>query len=248
MALSREVYKNAPITEAALDIRVRTAVDIDVESLSAGRDQLYPELFRKPVKMEVRVEANSDTLAASAAAANTPLGFAFRSEDQKQIYQIRTDGFTHNRLPPYQEWDVFVAEARRLWLIYKSVVNPEVIELIGLNYLNEISIPGGVALDDYFRTYIEVPPELPQTLNVFALGYQLAIPEGGGFLHVGQSYGPPKKPSSVTVNLNIQAFRQVHITGDTMEDALWTMFEALREAKSMAFEACITDKVREMIR
>ena len=248
MTLSREVYKNAPITEAALDVRVRTAVDIDVESLSVGQDPLYPDLFRKPIKMEVRVEASSDTLAASAAAANTPLGFAFRSEDQKQIYQIRTDGFTHNRLAPYLEWDVFVAEARRLWLIYKSVVKPEAIELIGLNYLNELFIPGGVSLDDYFRTYIEVPPELPQTLNVFSLGYQLTIPDGGGFLHVAQSYGPPKKPSFVTVHLNIQAFRQVDITGDTTEDVLWPMFEALREAKSMAFEACITDKVREMIR
>jgi uncharacterized protein (TIGR04255 family) len=243
-----EIYKNAPITQAALDIRVRSAVDLDIDSLLAAKDPKYPDLFLRPTKVQVHVEANNETLAASAAADNTLLGFAFRSEDQKQIYQIRTDGFTHNRLAPYQEWDVFVAEARRLWLLYKSVVRPQTIELIGLNYLNEILIPGGVSINDYFRTYIEVPPELPQALNVFSLGFQLTIPDDGGFLRIGQSYGAPKKESFVTMNLNIQAFKQVNISGDSMEDSLWPMFEALRIAKSMAFEACITDKVREMIR
>jgi uncharacterized protein (TIGR04255 family) len=229
---------------------VRSSSDLSAESLSAAQDPHYPELFRKPAKFEVRVEGNAETLVSSTVTSNTPLGFAYRSADQKQIYQVRTDGFTHNRLKPYQEWDLFVAEARRLWNVYKKVVRPVTIELIGLNYLNEILLPLGTKFDEYFNTYIEVPVELPQTLNVFSLGYQLTIPEdqGKGFIHIGQGYGMPKEQGLVTVNLNIQAFRQVDLPFEDSDDDLWPMFEALRKAKSHAFEACITDKVREMIR
>jgi uncharacterized protein (TIGR04255 family) len=245
-----EIYKNAPIKEAALDIRVRSASDLDIEKLSMAKDSNYLELFRKPSKVQVRVEANNETQSASAAAENTLLGFAFRSEDQKQIYQIRTDGFTHNRLAPYQEWDVFAAEARRLWNVYKNALNPEFIELAGLNYVNEIPVPVGVDFSEYVKTYIEVPTGLPQSLNTFNFGYQLTIPEDGGFLFISQGYGPPKTEGFVNLILNIQTFKQLHLTASetSSEELLWSTLEALRKAKSEAFEACITDKVREMIR
>jgi uncharacterized protein (TIGR04255 family) len=250
LALNHEVYKNAPIKEAALDIRVRSLVDLDPEALETAKDPNYPELFLKPTKVEVRVEANNLTLAASAAADNTLLGYGFRSADQKQIYQVRTDGFTHNRLAPYQEWDVFAAEARRLWNVYRNALHPEVVELAGLNYVNEIPIPFGVDFSEYVKTYIEVPAGLPQSLNTFNFGYQLTIPDDGGFLFISQGYGPLKTDGFVNMILNIQAFKQLHLpaTDPSTEEILWSTFEGLRKAKSDAFEACITDKVREMIR
>jgi uncharacterized protein (TIGR04255 family) len=249
-SLNAEVYAHAPITEAALDIRVRGAVDKGPDDLLAAADPNYPLLFQRPVKMEVKIEGDANTLAASATASNTLLGFAYKSTDEKQVYQFRTDGFTHNRLAPYKEWDFFVAEARRLWQVYKNAVKPQTVELLGLNYINEISIPIGVELSEYVKTYIEVPNGLPQTLNTFTFGYQVTIPGDEGFLYISQGYGVPRKEGFANLVLNIQAFKQVDLpTGDlASEQQMWLTFEALRKAKSSAFEACITDKVREMIR
>jgi uncharacterized protein (TIGR04255 family) len=248
--LESEIYAHAPITEAALDIRVRGGADKELEDLLAAADQAYPVLFQKPVKMEVKIEGDAETLASSATTSNTLLGFAYKSHDGKQVYQFRTDGFTHNRLAPYKEWDSFVAEARRLWQVYKNVVKPQTVELVGLNYINEISIPVGVDFSKYVNTYIEVPSSLPQSLNTFTLGYQLTIPDDGGFLYISQGYGAPKDENFVNLILNIQAFKQINsLVDDSLgEQLIWSTFEALRKAKSSAFEACITDEVRKMIR
>ena len=86
------------------------------------------------------------------------------------------DGFSHNRLKPYKDWEAFRSEARRLWNIYRDVVNPEFIEILGLNYINSIGIPSGVEISDYLRAFIQVPPELPQVLEVHNFQVQMVDP------------------------------------------------------------------------
>jgi uncharacterized protein (TIGR04255 family) len=241
-----EIYKNAPITEAVLDIRTRLS-DPSLTRLSEVRDASYPNLFQTPNLMAFTFSVNEGQ--PSFNTTTDPLGFSYRSEDEKNIFQVRKDGFSHNRLSPYTEWQSFSSEAKRLWSIYKDKAAPVEIELIGLNYINEIYIPFGVSFEDYFRTYIEVPSDLPQVLTGFTFTYQLALPNDAGFLQIAQGYGPLKKPDHSTVILNIQATRQVNKkASEITEEELWDMFENLRYAKSQAFEACITDKVREMIR
>jgi len=241
-----EVYKNAPITEAVLDIRTRLN-ETSLKALNEIRDADYPNLFLTPNLMAFQFTLNQGQ--ASLDTSSEPLGFAYRSADEKNIFQVRKDGFSHNRLSPYTEWQSFSSEAKRLWSIYRKGAVPAEVELIGLNYINEIYIPFGVSFGDYFKTYIEVPSELPQTLAGFSFTYQIVLPNDAGILQIAQGYGPFKKADHSTVILNIQASKQINRTyADINEDELWAMFESLRFAKSQAFEACITDKVREMIR
>jgi uncharacterized protein (TIGR04255 family) len=241
-----EIYKNAPITEAVLDIRTRLS-DPSLARLAEVRDASYPNLFQTPNLMAFTFTVNEGQ--PSFNTSSDPLGFSYRSQDEKNIFQVRKDGFSHNRLSPYTEWQSFSSEARRLWSIYKDQAEPIEIELIGLNYINEIFIPFGVSFGEYFKTYIEVPSELPQMLVGFSFTYQLVLPSEVGFLQIAQGYGPPKKPDHTTVILNIQASKQVNRkASEVNEEELWSMFENLRYAKSHAFEACITNKVREMIR
>jgi uncharacterized protein (TIGR04255 family) len=241
-----EIYQNAPITEAVLDIRTRLA-EPSLARLSVIRDDRYPNLFQTPNLM-----AFSFSMTEGNPALNTttePLGFSYRSADEKNIFQVRKDGFTHNRLAPYTEWKAFSAEAKRLWILYKEAAEPTEMELIGLNYINEIYIPFGVSFEDYFGTYIEVPSSLPQMLTSFSFSYQIPLPDEVGVLQIAQGYGPFKKPDHSTIILNIQVFRQINRKcSDVSEDELWAMFENLRIAKTKAFESCITDNVRAMIR
>ena len=245
--MTTEVYPRAPIVEAAYDVRVRSGVDVTAESLSGIRDARYPELFRSPARVNFRVEGFPDDT--SAEASNVPLGFMYRSSDQTEVFQVRTDGFTYNRLAPYRDWAAFSGEAKRLWSIYREGAKPAVIELISLTYINELFLPMGESFETHFRTYIEVPKELPQEIGSFAMNYQLTIPDGGGFIGVAQAYGPIKKEGHVTVNLNISASKPLNLEATAISDSdLVSMFEVLREAKDDAFEASITDAVREMIR
>jgi uncharacterized protein (TIGR04255 family) len=54
----------------------------------------------------------------------------------------------------------------------------------------------------------------------------------------------PAVPGVVSVVLDIDIFCTDDIP-DTEED-IWTFFELLRERKNNVFEACITDKAREL--
>jgi len=241
-----EIYPNAPITEAVLDIRTRLS-DPSLDELSKIRDAAYPNLYPTPNLMLF-----SFTVGPGSPQVNTssePMGYAYRSNDEKNIFQVRKDGFTHNRLAPYTEWQSFSSEARRLWALYKGAAGPTVVEMIGLNYINEFYLPFGLSFEKYFRTYVEVPKELPQNLIGFSFSYQLLIPGDAGLLQIAQGYGPIKKPDHSTVILNIQTSKQINrAVGEIAEEELWAMFESLRFAKSQAFEACITDKVRGIIR
>lgn len=241
-----EIYKNAPIAEAVLDIRTRLP-EPSLDELSKIKDAEYPNLYLTPNLMAFSFTVNEGTPAVNTS--SEPMGFAYRSEDEKNIFQVRKDGFSHNRLSPYTEWQSFSSEAKRLWLLYKQAAEPAVIEMIGLNYINEFYLPFGLSFEDYFKTYVEVPLQLPQNLMSFSFMYQLLIPGDAGVLQIAQGYGPMKKPDYSTIILNIQASRQVNKScADIAEDELWAMFEKLRFAKSEAFEACITDKVRGEIR
>jgi uncharacterized protein (TIGR04255 family) len=244
-----EVYEHAPITEAALDIRVRFEREIGEADMLQARDDDYSDLFQRPTTVEVRFEANPEKRSSSATALNASFGYSYRTADRLNVYQVRPDGFTHNRLAPYQEWSLFAAEAKRLWTNYRDTMRPAFIELLGLNYINDIEVPLGSRIEDYFKTFIEVPASLPQVLNTFSMGYQLTIPEDAGFLKIGQTYGIPKREGFGVIRLNIQAFKQINFqVGVDDEATIWKSFESLRMAKTEAFEACITEKVREMIR
>ena len=45
---------------------------------------------------------------------------------EKQLVQARANGFTAHRLAPYEGWETFRHEARRLWDVYRQTVRPKV--------------------------------------------------------------------------------------------------------------------------
>ncbi len=55
--MDQETYRNAPIAEAALDIRVRAPKGITAEILDSVRDDSYPLTRPKLVKVEFKVGA-----------------------------------------------------------------------------------------------------------------------------------------------------------------------------------------------
>ncbi|HVN94326.1 MAG TPA: TIGR04255 family protein [Terracidiphilus sp.] len=246
----QETYPRAPILEAVLDIRVRSSSPFSEDSLNElrAREQGNYPGFRRPFQVQFRVERTDPTLEPTSQVSSFANGGAMVSEDGKQLFQARPDGFSHNRLAPYQEWASFSSEARRLWDLYREVAKPEFIEILGLNYVNRIGLPTGVEISDYLRIYIQVPPELPQTLEVHNLQVQMLHPESEARMSIVVSFGSIAN-DRIPVTLNVQAFKFVgKATADLTENEVWTTFDQLRNLKNLAFESCITDKVREEFR
>ena len=236
-------YPKPPIIEAVLDIRARLDNGVGLDTLAAARVEEYP-VVRDAVQFQLEFKAAVGEEPSASHDVNV-LGFAYRSVDDKRIYQVRKDGFSHNQLAPYSAWVDFVGEARRLWAVYKRVAHPDAVELLGLTYVNRLSIPDGIDMSHYLNAYPVIPKSLPQQVSSFSSAFQVGAPDGINQLHVSQTLGPPSD-GSVFMILNVQAFRPIdRPLDDLSDDEIWGIFEQLHTAKNQAFEACITDRTRE---
>jgi uncharacterized protein (TIGR04255 family) len=239
-------YANAPITEAIIDLRVEPRAGISAETFAAareGEDAAYPsreEMYEAAGTMEFRKGA------ATASAHQRQTGYRFTSADGKNIFQARSDGFTLSRLAPYESWEPFRDEARRLWSGYRKRFGPAQITRLAVRYINRIDMPGNrVDLKRYLRTAPEVSPDLPQ--DVEGLFLQIRIPQTDIQSHalVNEAIVPPVREGVLSVVLDIDLFRANNVPGD--EEGIWQFFDVLHTRKNDIFEACITDDTRRLI-
>src|SRR3954464_186147 len=121
-----EHLPNAPIVEALLDIAAVLPESVDQERLASFQDYLGNRYPNKQVRhlwsAEVQLRPSGPP---EAKGTRTGVGYLFTSADGKEVVQARKDGFSFSRLKPYEQWDPFSKEARRLWGLYVSAVKPK---------------------------------------------------------------------------------------------------------------------------
>ncbi|HEX4341546.1 MAG TPA: TIGR04255 family protein [Polyangiaceae bacterium] len=231
-------YAHAPITEAVIDFGVQLSADPTAENLGEIRDESYAQ--RDPVFMG-HVQFGSGTTSATQQA----LGWRFRSADGPYIYQVRTDGFALSRLTPYENWDNFSSEARRIWDKYRAVAKPITVQRIALRYINRIDIP--LPLNDfgeYLQCSPSVSPHLPQGLSNYLMSLTIPLDELVTVVVNEAILNQVTKPNAVSILLDIGVSQSLSLPFE--EEALWERFGYLRKVKNHVFEACITDKTREL--
>lgn len=239
-------YSNAPIMEAILDIQVEASKDVSLTSLANCQNTLYAEY---PTKRVIKTPiTHLETGPQVAGATGTQdLGFAFISNDGKQLFQVRPNGFTVNRLAPYSGWKNFSHEAVRLWNIYRGEAKPGQITRIALRFINRIDIPTSqVELKDYFHTLPEIARGLPQSMAGFFMQILLPLEDVKAFVNIVETIVDPPQPGMVSVLLDLDLFRNTNLPDS--EEGIWSLFEGLRVKKNAVFDSCITEKTKELIR
>ena len=97
---------------------------------------------------------------------------------------------------------------------------------------------------DYLRTVPEVSPDLPQGLSGYFMQLQIPQEDLRAMLILNQAIIPPPTPKVVSVLLDIDLGREIELP-DT--EAAWDVLEQLHTRTDQVFEACITDRTRELI-
>lgn len=240
-------YKGAPITEALIDLRVELPSEVAVSTLKEIHHSVrsdYP-MCEDMVMAQGQFQTGPSV---AAIATQTHIGYRFSSGDGKQILQVRLDGFTLNRLAPYERWESFRDEARRLWEFYYAVANPKNINRVAIRYINRLDLPLPLSdFKDYLRTVPEVAPDLPQGLADYFMQLQIPQEDLEGMLVLIEALIPPpveKAGQVVSILLDIDLFCSVILPGNG--ESQWKLLEKLRVRKNEVFEACITDKTREL--
>jgi len=241
---------NPPIVEAVLDVDCDLPPGLDLAALevpSKGRfGDAYPK-FQTQLTQELKIEAQPDA-PPNMSSRVAVQSLQFRQEDEKQIVQVRAQGFSFNRLAPYTGLDDYLPEIERTWRLYVDLVSPVQIRVIRLRYINRILLPmtaGAVDLDEFLKIGPRLPDEKGLLLSGF-LSQQSAIEKDTG-LHVNlvltaQNVVDEKLPVILDITVATGAI--------LAEPADWlkmrASIDALRTLKNRIFENTLTPKCIEL--
>lgn len=111
-------YSKAPITEAIIDFRVALPEGFSADNFANIHSHISD---RFPTKQPIYAGMGSLVFQPGSSvkvdANQQEMGFLFRSRDNLRILQATLNGFTFNRLAPYDSWEEFSSDAKYLWNI-----------------------------------------------------------------------------------------------------------------------------------
>ena len=241
-------YPNPPIREALLDIRTIIPPGTDLQIFASYQEKVKD---RFPVKEDRFIwgggfQFKPGSAPEIVAPSGGPYGFSFRSSVGNKIVQARKDGFTFNKLRPYENWDVFQPEAKTLWEHFVDVVKPKSVSRLALRYINCIEIPLPIgSFKEYLLTVPEVAEGMPQGLAKFFM--QLVVPKdiSGAIANITETMEPINTERNILpFILDIDVYRNVNF--DPADEKIWGMFDELRGYKNLIFKKSVTPKCEEL--
>jgi len=155
----------------------------------------------------------------------------------KEAIQVSENGFAFSKLRPYTTWEDVRDSARRFWVTYRSTVEIDTVNRLGVRYINRFPVRRGRIAD-----YLANPPSVPDTVQpqqvVNALS-RLVIHhnESGIIARVISTMDADESDTWITIDTD--AFLNKEFHHDSSE--LWTTLEELRRVKNRIFFGSITE-------
>ncbi|MBI2316726.1 MAG: TIGR04255 family protein [Betaproteobacteria bacterium] len=241
--------KAPPIVEAVLDIDCDLPPGFDVAALeTAFRDAFrgrYPK-FRTRYVQALQFEAPPDK-DPTVTGKRGIQALQFLQADEKQLVQVRAQGFSFNRLAPYTNLDDYLPEMERTWMVFVGVAVPVQFRLVRLRYINRILLQladGRVDLDAYLKLGPRLPDEEKLTLAGFLNQHSAVESDTGNQVNIILTAQPPEN-DKLPVILDIEAFK--HADGEPNEwTAILSTIESLRTLKNLVFRKSLTDQCLQL--
>lgn len=148
---------NPPIVEMVLDVDCDLPPGFDLLALESPVKealQKYPKV-QPQYLFQQQLQLKFDNSPPEAPVVRQGLGaLQFVHEDEKQLVQLRTQGYSFNRLAPYSSLDDYLPEIEAAWKVFIQLANPLQIRAVRLRYINRILLPStaeGVSLKAFFK-------------------------------------------------------------------------------------------------
>jgi uncharacterized protein (TIGR04255 family) len=235
-------YKRPPITEAVIEMRFAAPIDsATLDKVSSAFKPLYPgEEFLKGVQFQMNLDVTS-----SAPQTIEQMGYRRSSPDQTHILVLMPPSLIMSQLAPYPGWDQFFGRFCRDWDIWKKSVGYRKIIRIGVRYINRIDIPSSdpVVYEEHF---LNVYPHIPEVLGPvmqYAVQAQLPIVDIGCNLTLNSSVVPSPLLGHRSFVIDQDIGKDNPPQND---DDIYNVLNEIRVIKNRVFEACITDRAREL--
>ncbi len=232
----------APIVEAVIHCRARSATMPQRETLRGRLTARLPDYPTVQSQQEVEFEGQIGPDGASHAQRAQWLGFRLESADGLYVAQFTRDGFVFSRLAPYEDWDRFAEEAKRLWQIHAELAEPPEIERLGVRFINRIAPVDLDQLDEILTLPPRCPGPLQLPLDEFLHRSRFHVPGRPYRLNIIQTAQLPTPPGidAPGLILDIDVFTTATVQLD--EEALDDHLAEMRWLKNEAFYSLLTPR------
>lgn len=250
MTAERLRLANAPIIEAVLDINCDLDPSTDLEALQeVAKERFQPSYPKARRQMTQRHEFRAEGEKPPQVSVRKGVSaLQFLVEDERQIIQIRPEGYSFNRLAPYSSLDEYLPEVERTWGIFRQLVNPLQIRRVALRFINRIPLPadqGRVELADYLKISPELPDDELEFIG-FLDQHSAVDPKTGNQVNITLVM-QPLEGDRLPLIFDIDASR---VVSGSPED--WTLIrttlDSLRVLKNRVFERTLTEKCLNLFR
>jgi uncharacterized protein (TIGR04255 family) len=242
-------YKRPPITEAVIELRFATALDArDLEKASSSLASIYPDQqsIQNLVGVQLGLESGLDNQALPQMLINQQNGYRRLSTDSSELVSLFPESFAVAQLAPYPGWPVFFGRFIRDWKILKNTTGYRKISRVGVRYINRIDVPISGEVVEH-EDYLYVYPMLPAVLGpvtAYGLQAQLPIADLGCKLTINSSSVPSPLLGHMSFLLDIDTARDEDAPQN--DEGVCELLNQIRDKKNQIFEACISDRAREL--
>jgi uncharacterized protein (TIGR04255 family) len=238
-------YKRPPITEAVIEARFAMPAEPDkLNEASSDLASMYP--LQEPLQnIDLQVAQQSNAQPTPQVRFN--LGHKRTSQDVSQIVLLWPASILVSQLAPYPGWDRFCGRFVRDWAVLKAVTGYRKIARLGVRFVNRIDIPFQgepvVVHSDYLNAY----PQLPEVLGplaAYSMQVNLPVSDIGCTLTINAASVPSPVLGHMSFVLDIDIGRDVDPPQN--DEGIQVLLDQIRSKKNTTFEACITDRAREL--
>ena len=239
-------YKRPPITEAVIEVRFSEAVsDQQLRKVSHGFARHYPG---EQILENAEVQLNVGDLVSAPTAQWVPGRQSYRraSSTEAELAIIAPTSLIVSQLPDYPGWDAFSDRFGRDWALWKQEVGYRKIARLGIRYINRLDLPVDGPVVDEDR-YLNLYPRTPDAFGpTQSYGIQASFRSGpvSGSIVINSGIVPSPLEGRLSIMLDIDVSRERELP--QRDDDLQTLLRDFRAEKNRIFEACITDRAREL--
>jgi uncharacterized protein (TIGR04255 family) len=242
------LYRNAPIAEAVIDLKVEWPAGDSLESLDSLASDLSLQFPTSgPLQtLELELQAAADA-EPQVRTDRQLIGRRLDNAARTRVLQVQRAGFTYSHLPPYTDWTTFRGEALPLWTHYVAVARVTHATRIAVRVINRLALAGEVG---------DVSKYCTLGLSVPAIGF----PKPGKYFLQAQIDADTDVPGcKVIVNSGAAVIEggryellldfDLYCEGrwNTAVPDIWSLLDEMSVLKDKIFEACITDDLRSII-
>ncbi len=241
------IYEKPPVVEAICEFRFESSQAWDWTVPGLVYSEVREDFPKKKERHSIELGLQTGSAKTSHSVKEEVERMLFVREDDKALIQVGRDLLAVNHLAPYPDWKTFRAMIARALGVYRKIASPEELQSIGVRYINRLELQGSRAeIEDYLQAAPSIPETLPQTFASWVQRTQIPFEEANGMLAIQSGSLHDGSPESQRLAFMLDLdFRTLRSQDLSLDEALFWVDRAHDEIER-AFEACVTDKSREL--